>query len=226
VLEYVFPNGHRPPVTLPMGCVATRIGDIHIVDSLFSYFDQDELFKVLLQDIADDHVRGLESFEQSFHANEKLGCDARGFAVVSAVEHCTNKCLPILLRWAHAVNSLSILCSHPDYYGDEDWHLPVFEHALRIAVDNCSQGVEEGALDTLHILLNAPLRPYPLSANQKVRVLRYAFESNDELCVNALFHRFPDCISKVDHMRFDKPGAESLRRRCIYRLLYEPPVGK
>lgn len=81
-------------------------------------------------------------------------------------------------------------------------------------------------LETLHILLNIPLKPFPLSANQKARVIKYAFESNDEDCVNALFHRFPDIISKVDHMRFDKPGAESLRRRCIYRLLYEPPAGK
>jgi hypothetical protein len=241
-----FHNGHRPAVSLPLASVATRIGDLAVVDALFMHLAPSEIMRGVLQDIADDHSCGATSAL----ASENTDCcdvDQRAFAVLSAVEQTANRVLPSILAWAHEVGALSVLCKSPALFHPDVWHLPCLENALQTAVQLMSEDVS-ASRETLNILLNTHLAaPYPLSANQRARTLRFIFEQREETALNAFVHRFPEVAGKVEAQRFGNDHdeastsgsgggassaggslspaayeAESLRRRCIYRLLYEP----
>lgn len=209
-------NAHRDPVSIPICCLATRLGDPIVVEAVLSKLPKEEKLRGLLQDVADDHCCGVESFASSLETTD-LGVDERAFAVVSAVERKSSRCLPVALRWAHGIRALSILCSSPDYFDEAVWHIPVMENAILSAI---------GDADLLAILLRAPLPNYPLSANQKARVMRNIMEAGDETSLNDFLLRFPEATRKVNELRFPESaeyaGAESLRRRCMYRLLFEP----
>jgi len=218
----VFENAHRAPVALPIGCVATRIGDPVIVDALFKALSWQEIMRAVVQDIADDHRVGLEALARS-SATGSVGSGHRGWAVIVAVERRAARGLPAVLQWAHAAGALSVLCSDPQYHEEDVWHLPVFENALQLAVRQSAAGLSS-TNGIMHGLLNTPLAGgiYPLSANQKMRVLIYCFEQCDEASLNAYLHRFPELTNKVGTLRFSEANSESLRRRCIYQLFYEP----
>ena len=144
--------------------------------------------------------------------------------MLCAVEAGSSACLPIVLRWAHAAGSLAVLCNHPAYFSDDVWHLAVLDNAIRVAVAQAFEGGAAAAAATLKALLHTPLHPViPLSANQKMRLLEFMFETGHEASLNSYLHRFPDLTKKIDAMAFPTGSlAESLRRRCIYRLMYEP----
>mmetsp|Transcript_76479 Transcript_76479/g.153554 ORF Transcript_76479/g.153554 Transcript_76479/m.153554 type:complete len:287 (-) Transcript_76479:118-978(-) len=231
-LTVTFSNGHRPPVLLPLASVATRVGDLAVIDALFMNLSSSEIMRGVLQDIADDHSCGAASLLAS---KNTISCDEhqRAFAVLSAVEKTANRVLPSILVWAHAVGALSVLCKSPALFKPDVWHLPTLENALQTAVNLMAEEVE-AATETLNIILNTHLSSsYPLSANQCVRTLRFIFERRQETALNAFVHRFPEVAGKVEGLRFDSGDgsangsgsgyeAESLRRRCNYRLLYEP----
>lgn len=223
-LTVAFCNGHRPPVSLPVGCVASRMGDAALLQVLLEGLAPEELLRTLLQDIADDHAFGVATLKRAcIDTTRGAGVDERGYAVICAAESGSNRCLASVLEWAHAVGSLSILCNSPAFFSDEVWHVAVLDNAIRIAVTQASKGAESAAT-TLKVLLYTPLKPtLPLSANEKFRLLEFLFESGHEASLISFLHRFPNLTSKIDAMSFpaDSP-AESLRRRCMYRLLFEP----
>ena len=219
-----FSNGHRAPVSLPIGCVASRMGDAALLQALLEELPPEELLRTILQDIADDHAFGVSILTRACMDTARgAGVDERGYAVICAVESGSNRCLASVLQWAHAMGSLSILCNAPVYFLDEVWHVAILDNAIRIAVTQTSEGVESAAA-TLKVLLYTPLTPtLPLSANEKFRLLEFLFETGHEASLISFLHRFPGLTSKIDAMSFpaDSP-AESLRRRCMYRLLFEP----
>ena len=221
LLYIMFENAHRPRVTLPVGCVATRLGDPVIVDALLAALSWEEVMRTVGQDIADDHGRGMEAIARSSQTSH-VEADHRGWAVTCAVESGSNRALTATLRWAHAAGSLSILCSDPRYHEEDVWHLPVFENALQIAVRAAvSSG---GDTSTLEAILYAPLVEgiYPLTANQKVGVLKYILQQGSEESLSVYLQRFPELTAKINAMVFSDPAADSLRRRCVYRLMFEP----
>ncbi len=202
----------RPPVTLPILCVAVRLGDALVAEALMRKLPSEEIVNALLQDVADNVDTNVLS--RCATAGDTVTPDQRAFLVISAVEDGRNRSLPGVLRWADAVGALQVLCNEPSLFGADVWHLAVFEHALRLAVD-------ASALQALEVLLYT-LPKLPLLHSQRQRVLMYIFEQNAESCLNIFLHRFPDLTKDVDRMHFNGQEAESLRRRCLYRLYFEP----
>jgi hypothetical protein len=223
-LTVAFPNGHRPPVSLPVGCVASRMGDPVLLRALLDVLPPQELLRTVLQDIADDHAVGVETLTRACADTARgAGVDARGYAVACAVDAGSHRCLASVLRWAHAAGSLAVLCNDPAFFRDDVWHLAVLDKVIRVAVAQAAEGAETAAA-TLQVLLHTPLLPaLPLSANQKFRLLEFLFELCHESSLNSFLHRFPDLTKKIDTMSFPAGSlADSLRRRCIYRLMFEP----
>ena len=58
-------NAHRDPVSIPICCLATRLGDPIVVEAVLSKLPKEEKLRGLLQDVADDHCCGVESFASS-----------------------------------------------------------------------------------------------------------------------------------------------------------------
>ena len=201
----------RPPVVLPILCVATRLRDAIVTDALIQQLPAGEILKSVLQDVADDVDIDILSRCSS---GAKVGPDQRAFVVISAVEQRSVQSLPGALRWADELGALEVLCNDPSMFSADVWHLAVLEHALRIAVD-------ASAVDVLEVLLYA-LPKLPLLLSQRQRLLTYIFEQNGEGCLNIFIHRFPEATKEIDRLRFTEQGAESLRRRCLYRLWFEP----